>query len=336
MASVERPILDIHLHLAAVNSADTEGGWLPLRRRRSLGFRLLRSLAGLPSWDAANIDAEFRRLVASLANEADSLARADGFPGFAAVALAFDRAHNRDGQPLDTISDFYVPDAYASRVAAESSRLLVGVSIHPYRADALDALRQAAERGAVLVKWLPTSQEIDPADPRSAEFAAECRKLGLPLLVHTGVEALTRDANPRWNNPRSLEPLLKTGVTLVAAHAGLRSRPYGPCYFPDWVAMLPDWPNLYGDTAALSLLRPRKLLRALGSRLVADRLVNGSDWPVPNWPLWYWPGLRGEEILRLWRIRNPLWRDVATKRAAGLPAEMFTRGWEVLGRGGRS
>lgn len=322
-------ILDLHAHLVAVDPAETAGGWFSHARRRGLAFRWIRASGGLPRRDEG-FDSRFRHLLLEQAAEAAALARAEGYAGFEVVVLAFDRPHDTAGLPLDAEADFFVPDSYAFRIAGAASGLKTGASIHPYRADAPEALRRAASRGAALVKWLPTSQDIDPADPRTVDFAAECRRLGLPLLIHTGSEGATRNRHPEWNNPRSLEPVLATGATVIAAHTGMRSLPHEPCHFEDWIDILPDWPNLFGDTAALFALRPRKLVRALDRPLVAERLVHGSDWPVPNWPGWYWPGLRWDSVRRLSRIRNPFWRDVATKRAAGLPEESFTRGWDLI------
>lgn len=332
------PILDVHMHLAALDPAASDGGWFPEKRKNSPVFKWIRRKAGLPMQDEG-FDQAFADLARRLVAQAGGLAEKEGFAGFCGVGLAFDRPHDQNGEPQDGIADFYVPDAYALRLAATSvpvsenttgSRLLAGASIHPYRRDALETLAVAADKGAALVKWLPTAQGMDPTDSRSAAFAAECLRLGLPLLIHTGSEAATRNSRPDWNNPRSLEPLLDTGATIIAAHAGMRSLPHERNHFAEWTAMLPHWPNLHGDTSSLFGFRPRTLVRALDKPLVADRLVHGSDWPVPNWPGWYWPGLGLGTIRRLAGIANPLWRDAATKRAAGIPEDSFVRGWDLL------
>ena len=333
------PVLDLHLHLAASDPGDANGSWFSEKRRKSLVFRWIRRKAGLPAKDEG-FDVAFRQLLASAISEASALARAEGFSGFQAVGLAFDVTRNERGSEMTAETDFFVSNQYALRLAAEKDAdhipgLLAGLSIHPCgwsasRMEMPEALELAKSQGAALVKWLPTAQNINPADSGSIDFAADCRRLKLPLLIHTGSEGATRNLHPEWNNPRALEPLLKTGATIIAAHCGSRSLPHETCHFGKWIDMLPDWPNLYGDTSSLFGLRPRKLIRALDRRLVADRLVHGSDWPVPNWPGWYWPGLSVQSVRRLSRIRNPLWRDVATKLAAGIPEASFTRGWDLI------
>jgi hypothetical protein len=331
------PFLDLHVHLLAMFPEETDGGWFPLKNRGRPVFRFLRYGGGLPRRDAG-FDFDFRARLAARMEEAESLATGRHYSGFRAVALALDRAYDTKGRPLDSDTDFYVSNAYALRLAGRRASqeqfrvpgLLAGVSIHPYRRDALNALRQSVSQGAALVKWLPTSQNIDPASPQAVDFARECQALHIPLLVHTGPEGATRDCNPAWNNPRALEPLLSTGTVVIAAHSGMGAIRRSFCHFNEWIAMLPDWPNLYGDTAALFGDRPRTLVRALGRPLVVERLLHGSDWPVPVWPIWHWPGLPLKTILRLSRIRNPFWRDIETKLEAGLPESSFTKGWSLF------
>jgi predicted TIM-barrel fold metal-dependent hydrolase len=53
---------------------------------------------------------------------------------------------------------------------------LFGASVHPHRHDALEALEWCAQQGAVLIKWLPNYQGIDPAARRHPETSAiPCR-----------------------------------------------------------------------------------------------------------------------------------------------------------------
>lgn len=331
------PVLDLHLHLAAVSPADTDGGWFSPRRMDGRLFRWLRKRIGLAS-TKNGLDAEFRRIVGDLLEDARRLAKENGFAGFAAAGLAFDWAHDDHGRADENASVFHVPDAYALRTAAEINRrnnaadpplMVTALSIHPYRADALTALHAGADAGALLVKWLPPAHNIDPADPRTVQFARECKALGMPLLIHTGTEARMLNAHPRWNDPTLLRPLLNTGATVIAAHMGMAP---SARYFDEWTAMLGDWPNLYGDTAALPLFFPwpRRLIRALDRPFVADRILHGSDWPVPSWVGSYWPMVPAAALRRLSRIGNRLWRDVAAKLAAGLPKECFTRAWGLL------
>src|SRR5205823_5905472 len=92
---------------------------------------------------------------------------ASGGPGAKLILLAFDRAYDENGKPDLDATTFYVPDAYARDTArADPRRFEWAASIHPYRADALDALERAKAEGARAVKWLPPAMNIDPASPR--------------------------------------------------------------------------------------------------------------------------------------------------------------------------
>lgn len=331
---MSRPIIDVHTHIIAFDPQETDGGWVAARLAKSRIVAILRRVAGLPA-PGPGFDNAFRAFLTRLVADADAVARAEGLGGYTAVGLAFDHTLSSDGEPNPDGVDFFTPNSYVRRFATESvgadsiGHFLFGASIHPFRHDALAMLHALLPQRPALVKWLPTTQDIDPADPRSIEFARECARLNLPLLVHTGSEAL-RNSHPEWNNPRALEPLLDTGATVIAGHAGMRSLPHEKCHFHEWIDMLPHWPNLYGDTAAIFGLRPRALRRGLDKGLTADRLVHGSDWPVPNWAGWYWPVLPFGTVRRLARIGNPFWRDVAAKRALGVPDAVFFRGWDLV------
>ncbi|MBN1256620.1 MAG: amidohydrolase family protein, partial [Planctomycetes bacterium] len=140
----------------------------------------------------------------------------------------------------------------------------------------------------------------------------------------------TRNIDKAWNDPRLLHRALDLGVTVVAAHCGMRSGPHDRDYFEEWAAMLAAYPNLYGDTAAIFGMRARHFLRVMNRPGIAERLIHGSDWPVPNSPWWFLGGLPLRQIWKLSRIKNPIARDLATKQALGLPIEVFTRARKIL------
>jgi hypothetical protein len=55
--------------------------------------------------------------------------------------LAFDEFHTDDGKPDKSRSEFYTPNSYVTSLAKSYPDLFVPVaSVHPYRADAVDAL----------------------------------------------------------------------------------------------------------------------------------------------------------------------------------------------------
>ncbi|MCX7915323.1 MAG: amidohydrolase, partial [Verrucomicrobiae bacterium] len=87
------------------------------------------------------------------------------------------------------------------------------------------------------------------------------------------------------------------------------------------------YPNLYGDLSGFNIpVRARLYRRARQSPLV-ERLIHGSDFPVPTMPMWpwLWRQLSWRTYRQLARIANPLERDYQTKRTLGFPPATFTR-----------
>ncbi|MFH0910229.1 MAG: amidohydrolase family protein [Planctomycetota bacterium] len=335
--------IDIHIHLAgagapldpsasgAPRAHDPSGAdcYFHPRRLKALGFRLLARSLGAPARELkADLTTVLREILLGLLREESSLEKG--------VVLAMDWARDGKGEPLPDLTDFHVPNDYVLGLARACPKVLAGVSIHPFRPDAVEELNRCALAGAALVKWLPTAQNFSPADARALPFLREMARLGMPLLSHTGSEGATRNFNKAWNDPRLLRPALEAGVTVVAAHCGLRSFFLDRDWLKEWAAMLPDYPHLYGDTASLFGLRARRFLKVLDRRDVIDRLVHGSDWPVPASPWWFMGAIPLARIRELARIENPLERDLETKRALGLPDAVFTRARGILRWPGRT
>jgi hypothetical protein len=96
-----------------------------------------------------------------------------------------------------------------------------------------------------------------------------------------------------------------------------------------------SFPNLYADISSLTQAnRLRSLPRLLRRREFYDRLLYGTDFPLITTgivsPLFFLHRLSPRTIFTLVRIRNPWDRDVALKRALGMPAEVLSRAAGVL------
>ncbi|MCX7935887.1 MAG: amidohydrolase family protein, partial [Planctomycetota bacterium] len=240
---------DIHVHIAGRGDGST-GCWFSPQRWDSIAFRLIRWSLGLRR-EERDLDGALRARLLSYASspspDIEELPVGEG--SLKIVVLAHDWPRDAEGKILADLADFYVPNDYVLHLAQTSPHLLAGASIHPYRPDALNELDRCCQGGAVLIKWLPTSQNFSPADARCRPFYEEMARRGLPLLCHTGSEGATRNLDKRVNDPRVLIPALEAGVVVIAAHSGLRSSPHDADYFETWYAMLKDYPHLYGDTA---------------------------------------------------------------------------------------
>ncbi len=243
-----------------------------------------------------------------------------------AIVLALDAVHGVDGRrDLDRTLLAVDNDAVAD-LALAHPKVRFGASVHPYRRDALEELDRVAARGAVLVKWLPSAQGIDPAEPRCFPFYRRLAELGLPLLSHTGVEHTLGRFPDALNHPSRLEPALERGVTVIAAHCGTRLFLHASCAFEASADLALRHRNCYGDLSAfLASTRLPALQRILRSPELMAKVVYGSDFPAPAWPFNLLGLLGLEDYLRLRKLANPLERAYQSLVAVGLALEVFSR-----------
>jgi predicted TIM-barrel fold metal-dependent hydrolase len=250
----------------------------------------------------------------------------------AIVLLAHERVHDPNGAPREDLGSMFVPNDVVLRLAAEYPEILAGVSIHPARPDALEELERCCEAGAVLMKCLPNCQNIDFSDLRYRRFWERMAELRLPLLAHTGGEHTVPVINASLADPKLLRFPLECGVTVIAAHCGTSSGAFDTNYFDAWVAMLREFPNLYGDVSAMvSLNRCAHLPDCLRAE-IAPRIFHGSDFPVPvlGHRLWLQGRLESATFRRIQKLQNPLERDWQFKEALGFTEEARTRVTRVL------
>jgi mannonate dehydratase len=269
-------------------------------------------------------------------------------PGAKMLLFAFERAHDEAGRPNLDETAFYVPDAYARDVArAHPQRFEWAASIHPYRADAVEALEKAKAEGARAVKWLPAAMAIDPASAKCQRFFEAMQRLDLPLITHAGLERAVfgRDLQDA-GNPLRLRRALDAGVRVVVAHCasmgededldrgGARTDSFE--LFARLMAQQRYEKNLFGDISAMTQ-RNRAgpaLARVLEEDAWQPRLLNGSDYPLPGvMPIFstdYLVSLglleaRAAPVLREIRRHNPLVFDFVLKRHLRSRGKRFAR-----------
>ncbi|MCK4659089.1 MAG: amidohydrolase family protein [Phycisphaerae bacterium] len=248
------------------------------------------------------------------------------------VILAQDQVYDDDGRVIEGILSYYVPNSYVLELGRRHHEFLPGVSIHPARPDALEELERCLAGGAVLMKCLPISQNIDCNDRRYRRFWERMAEAGLPLLAHTGSEHILPVVRPELADPRVLRLPLECGVTVIAAHCGTRSSPFTTDYFAVFAEMTRRYRRLYGDLSAFNMpIRGSHVRQCLQEPLVR-RMLHGSDYPVPVVGHRSWiRGLIDWSTLRRWqRHPNVLERDYQFKRAMGFPEEVFTRVNQLL------
>jgi predicted TIM-barrel fold metal-dependent hydrolase len=310
--------IDMHVHMVG-NGAGGSGGWLRLSgwHRWLAGFMVQQ--LGFPR-DTLDGDLEgvYTRHLLELVQDSSF---------DAIVLLAHEQVHDADGTPRPDLGSLYVPNDVVLDLAEAHPEFLAGVSIHPARADALDELERCLARGAVLMKCLPNCQNINPSDVRYRPFWERMAAARLPLLAHTGGEHTVPIVNAKLSNPKLLRLPLECGVTVIAAHCATKSGPLGPDYFDDFVAMLAEFPNLYGDISAMVSLNRCAQLRNCLRPEIAPRILHGSDFPVPVFGhrLWLQGCLDWSAFRSAQKISNPLERDWRFKKALGFADEVRTR-----------
>lgn len=342
-------VWDCHAHIAGIG--DSDSGIRIGKQLSSMLYplhyaqRLFYMNAGCVRSAPGQVDASY---VARLRNLIDAMPT-----GFKVMLFAFDQFHDENGQAQPERSAFYVPDAYARRLAGENPQAFEWVaSIHPYRADALDALDAAIAGGARAIKWLPAAMGMDPASSRCDAYFKRLAAADLPLIVHCGEEKAVKGADTQaLGNPLRLRRALDAGVRIVVAHcaslgedvdsdagSGGKHRPSFEL-FARLMAEPRARDRLYADISAITQ-RNRKpaLIRTLLER--SDwhpRLLNGSDYPLPGVvPLTSPATLAKEKLLsaaavadlEALREHNPLLFDFALKRlltsnGRAFPASIF-------------
>jgi hypothetical protein len=183
------------------------------------------------------------------------------------VCLALDPVYTHAGERRPDLSNMWVANEFVLELAAEYQamlppaergrrRLLFGASVHPYARNFRERVRWCVDQGAVVLKWIPSAQQINLADPRvgdALEFLATARGgKPLPLLLHVGSELVIITTDPhttsydfiswsRWDRvwnalrPRAkrwaapdlpgihseLGRGLEAGASIIFAHLGL-------------------------------------------------------------------------------------------------------------------
>ena len=311
-------VIDCHVHVCAFTPA--HGRTSPYLLS-TIPFRFMRWQLGLRGVNEQT-EVDLEQLLVSLIRGTPRIDRI--------VVLAFDAVYDREsGAMAAAKTHLYVTNNYAMDLCRRyPAMMLFGASVHPYRKDAVAELERCIAAGAVLLKWLPIVQDFDPADERCYPIYEVLAHHRVPLLAHTGWEKSLPNLNRSVADPMLLEPALKRGVTVIAAHCGTRSAPGETDFFPNWQRLAREYEHFYGDTAALNLpTRSYAYTKLLEDDLLRSKLIHGSDWPIM--PL---PPLRvgATGLIESMFDANWLRRDVLIKQRLGFGDDYWLRAEKVL------
>src|SRR5690349_1894914 len=284
-------LVDHHVHIAGLGIGGTKAfvnpkmlTWRhPFHR---LKLKVYMSSAGVTDEDNADPQASTRlaSLVASIKDHGKHR------------LLAFDKHYRRDGSVNLDKTEFYVPNEYVFALAERYPELFVpNISVNPYRPDALSELDKWAKRGARVVKWLPNAMGIDPSDPKCDPFYEKMKELDLILLSHGGEEkAVEAKEDQKLGNPLLLRRALDHGVKVIVAHCAglgtnedLDSEDREQRHNFDLFLRLMDEKRyeglVFGEISAMTQFNRigKPLQTILAREDLHERLVNGSDYPLP-------------------------------------------------------
>jgi hypothetical protein len=313
-------IIDIHCHVAGVGAGGS-GCFVSPRLAKSWRFHVYMKSFGVTEKDVLE---HGDGIVAD--RVADLLARSRYVNK--AVMLALDGVIGDDGSLDTNRTEVYVPNEFVVAAVARHTNLLFGASINPYRTDALERLVWARQHGAVLVKWIPSIMQIDPADSRLVPFYRKLVELKLPLLTHAGQERSFSAADDHFCDPEKLRLPLSLGVRVIAAHIASTGTYHGERSSDRLARLMKEYSNLCSDISSLTQINKLRYMKeALTRPELSGRLVYGSDFPLINTALvspWYycWK-LPPWKIASISAVANPWDRDVMIKRALGTPTEVF-------------
>ena len=119
---------------------------------------------------------------------------------------------------------------------------------------------------------------------------------------------------------------------MIAAHCGTRSAPFETDYFDEFVRLVHQYENLYGDTAALNLpMRTHAFDGIFKDDVVKSRIVHGSDWPVISLPAPTRIGISAS--LEVMKEKNWMRRDVLIKQRLGFDEAYWHRAGKLMRMG---
>ena len=332
---------DCHVHLAGLGDGGSGieigpqlSSWLhPLHYAQ----RLFYMNAGCAHEAPGKVDQAY---VARLLNLCEAMPA-----GFKVMLFAFERFHDARGDAHPEHSAFYVPNAWAAKLAGDfPARFEWVASLHPYRATAVDELNQAIAQGARAVKWLPAAMGMDPAAAQCDSFYRVLAETGTPLIVHCGEEKAVKGSDTQaYGNPLRLRRALDAGVKVVVAHCASLGRDLDDdgkarSSFELFLKLMAE-PRakdlLHGDISAITQRnRQPALIRTLLERQdLHARLLHGSDYPLPGIVPLTSPGALARAgllpkaavgDLDVLRQHNPLLFDFTLKRLLNWQGHSFS------------
>ena len=215
-------------------------------------------------------------------------------------------------------------------------------SVNPNRKDALNLIEKYHKMGFKGGKLLHSYWETDLNNKRYEPYFRLLSELRLPLVIHVGDEN-SLASNKALESIEQLKSPLNLGCRIVCAHMGascdgaftaLSRDPekFGANYFT-LLGWLREFDGLYADVSALLCINKARILPHLKTQTqIHDKILFGTDFPVPFSVILSSYDLPMRDRLALNRIQNPLDRYVrAMSMYFGEDSPIFSNYKKILG-----
>ena len=324
--STEEKIIDIHCHLARINTYFKDMKDISFKNSKYLVFYKLWAKLIHMDWsnDVAELNGRFEKKLLELTNQS----RINHF-----VILPLDGVYDKNGELINEDSVFYTSNDDIYEFCKKTEKLIPSASINPMRKDAFEELSKAVDRECALIKWLPGLQLFNPASEQALNFARKCKEYNMPILVHLGKEFSFPGLKleKKYHKLDTLTALLETGCKIIVAHAGGFSFLREKKTVSTLENLAKKFPNLYFDNSGMLVYQRRsRLLLLRKNPLLMSRLIFGTDYPCYAHTLPFVLNIKPQYTLEAMQTKNIFDRDAKIKKYLGFNHDIFARGYDVI------
>jgi predicted TIM-barrel fold metal-dependent hydrolase len=194
MPSMQSKLIDMHVHVGRIGKVRPEWGQMSDWYRRQAVYKVFLLYLRVDEEDLTD------NLMREMTIQTIETSGIDQV-----VCLALDCVYDPKGKQRRDWSHLWVSNEYVLELQRDLPRkILFGASVHPYDPDFETRVLECVDKGAVLLKWLPSAQQIDLSDSRVRDalvFLATAKHGNpLPLLLHVGPEYAIMSSDPRTSS----------------------------------------------------------------------------------------------------------------------------------------
>lgn len=324
--STEEKIIDIHCHLARINTYFKDMKDISFKNSKYLVFYKLWAKLIHMDWsdDVTELNSRFEKKLLELTNQS----RINHF-----VVLPLDGVYDKNGELISEGSVFYTSNDDIYEFCKKTEKLIPSASINPMRKDAFEELAKAVDRECALIKWLPGLQLFNPASEQALNFARKCKEYNMTILIHLGQEFSFPGLKleKKYHKLDTLTNLLETGCKIIVAHAGGFSFLREKKTVSTLENLAQKFPNLYFDNSGMLVYQRRsRLLLLRKNPLLMSRLIFGTDYPCYAHTLPFVLNIKPQYTLEAMQTKNIFDRDAKIKKYLGFNHDIFARGYDVI------